>query len=87
MADRFDTLSSGLEAPASHAFGVTPNDGTDLPEVTRALYVGGAGDVAVITKQGDTVTFHGLPAGSILPVRLSRVLATGTTATNIVGVS
>ena len=78
--------ASGYDAPASNAFAVTPADGSNLTHAARALFVGGAGDVKVDTLGGDTVTFTGVLAGSILPVRILKVYATGTTATNIVAV-
>ena len=85
MTDRFENMSTGLTAPALDAFAITPDDNSDLLEVARALYVGGGGDVALITKEGNSVTFVGVSAGQILPVRVKRALLTGTTATNIVG--
>ena len=78
--------ASGYDAPASNAFVVTPADGSNLTHAARALFVGGAGDVKVDTLGGDTVTFTGVLAGSILPVRILKVYATGTTATNLVAV-
>jgi hypothetical protein len=47
------------------------------------LYVGGAGDLAVVTDGGDAVTFTAVPAGSFLPVHIKQVKATGTSATAI----
>ena len=70
--------------PAHHAVAVTPNDGSDLTDTTRALYVGAAGDVKVDMYGSGTVTFVGVTAGSVLPVRVDRVYSTGTTATSIV---
>jgi hypothetical protein len=52
--------------------------------VTRALHIGGAGAVAVITVSGETVTLTGLLAGVVYPIAVARVKSTGTTATNIV---
>ena len=70
--------------PAQGAAAVTPNDGANLAVAgSRGLWVGGAGNVAVVTAQGDSVTFTGVPAGYLLQVAVSRVLATGTTATNL----
>lgn len=69
---------------AGNAVAVTPSDSVDLTYDTRALYVGGTGDISVITENGQTVTLVGVPAGSFLPISVSRVRATGTTATNIV---
>ena len=85
MTDRFQNTSSGIDGPAMDGFAITPDDLNDIAEVTRALYIGGAGDITVITKTGSQITFNGLNNGSILPVRVSRILATGTTASNIVG--
>jgi hypothetical protein len=45
------------------------------------LYVGGAGNVAVTTLGGDEVTFNAVPVGTVLPVQVSKLKSTGTTAT------
>jgi hypothetical protein len=47
------------------------------------LYVGGAGNVSVITIGGDLITFNGVPAGTTLPIQVRQLRATGTTATNV----
>ena len=73
----------GIDAPAANAAAVTPNDSADLTNVSRSLYVGGAGNVKVDMADVGTVTFTGVPAGTILPIRVKRVYATGTTATTI----
>jgi len=83
--DRYDKHASSLMAPADDGFAITPNDGADLTRTPRSIYVGGAGNIALITSKGTTVTFTGLAAGSVLPIRANRVLATGTTATNLIG--
>lgn len=78
------TYPHGLDAPAMHAAAVTPNDSTDLTTASRSLYIGVAGDVTLDTVGGETsVLFKAVPAGTVLPVRASRVRSTGTTATNI----
>jgi hypothetical protein len=68
---------------ASDAYTITPSDATT--QRANALYVGGAGNVAVKTEDGTTLTFTGAQAGGILPVRVIQVLATGTTATSLIG--
>ena len=82
MSDEFASQSPGLDSPASRGVAVTPSDSTTLT-TSRALYVGGAGDVAALTVGGDSVTFVAVPAGTVLPIRVTKVLATGTTATSI----
>ena len=62
------------------AAAVTPSDTADLPQFS-VIYVGGAGNVKVTTAQGSAVTFSGVNAGTVIPVRVRRVWATGTTAT------
>lgn len=85
MANTFESWAADRSSPAQNAFVVTPNDSADLAYAARSLFVGGAGNIAVDTTGGDTVTFTGVVAGTILPVSVARVYATGTTATNIVG--
>ncbi len=87
MTDPFLNMQPSLTAPASHGFAVTPGDATDFARPTRALYVGGDGNLAVRLIDGQILTFVAVPAGSFLPLRVNRVLATGTTATNIIGLA
>jgi hypothetical protein len=85
MTDRYETWATGITAPAGHGFAVTAHDANDLPETTRALYVGGGGTIALVLASGATITLSGVPSGALLPIRACRVLATGTTATAMVG--
>ncbi|AVF05061.1 MULTISPECIES: spike base protein, RCAP_Rcc01079 family [Devosia] len=85
--DRYSTHTQALDAPATHGFAITPNDATDLSEITRAIYVGSSGALAVTFVSGAELVLPNVPAGSLLPLRLQRVRATGTTATDIVGLS
>ena len=87
MADNFQEYNTGLDSPAESVESVTPHDTTELTIVSRALYVGVAGDVAVLMSDDTTSTFVGVLAGSILPIRVKRVNATGTTATSILSLS
>lgn len=80
MEDAFQNLSSGLESPALRHFPVSPSDTEDLPVRPRSIYCNTAGTVALRDVDGTDVTYS-VTAGTILPVRCSRVLATGTTAT------
>lgn len=86
MLNRFKHVPSAT-APATVAYAITPDDGNNLPELYRALYIGAAGDLACQMSDDSIVSFTAVPAGSVLPVRVKRVLDTGTTAGNIVGLS
>jgi hypothetical protein len=74
-------MSDNFQVP-SRAAAVTPSDTTEI--YASALYIGGAGNVAVVTEGGDTVVFSGVQAGSMLVLRIKQVRSTSTTATNIV---
>ncbi len=75
---------SGLIDPSEGGFEVTPGDDNDQAKVGRGLYLGVAGDVKVDMFNGDTITFVNLSSGTIHPIRVRRVYATGTEATDIV---
>lgn len=74
-----------ITVPAAGAFAITPHNTNPLSHVTRGIFVGGAGNAAVVMANGDAVTFTGLVAGLVYPFQLSIVKSTGTTATSIVG--
>lgn len=80
--DAFRNTDGDLDDPASDAFAITKSDSTVF--YARALYVGTTGDVVVTTRAGNDVTFKAVPAGTILPVRCTKVKA-ATTAADIVG--
>lgn len=65
------------------AAAVTTSDTNNLREPS-VLYSGSGGAIRVLTAEGSDVTFSALQPGAILPVRVIRVYATGTTATNII---
>ena len=52
----------------------------------RSLYIGGDGDLKVtLDSDSASVTFVGLTANTILPIAAKRIWATGTTATDLIG--
>ena len=70
---------------ATNAVAITPDDANDLATTpTEGLYIGVTGDVKVDMIDGSTVTFTALKGGIVYPYSVSRVYATGTTATDIV---
>lgn len=78
---------------SSRAAAVTPSDTLNIPSISSqdgsgnngcVLYVGGIGNVKVMTAGGDTVLFSNIQGGTFLPVQVKRVYATDTTATGII---
>lgn len=62
---------------------ITPDDDNDL-ETPADIFIGSAGNITVIPLGGTSpVTFASQPANSILPVRVKRVMSTGTGASNL----
>jgi len=76
MTHRNDLIPAGAVA-------VTPHDTTFVDLV--GFYVGVTGDVTVQCVAGTSITFTACPAGMIVPLRVVRIMSTGTTATNITG--
>jgi hypothetical protein len=71
---------------ADKGWTITPDNDNDISAVTRCLYIGGEGTVVVILEDDtEAITVEGLAVGIFHPMRVRRVLATGTTATNIIG--
>ncbi len=87
--DAEDSIPMDLESPMMGSFSITPSDTAPLPYLTRAIYVGGTGDVTVYLKwdsgSNGPVTFTAVPAGTMIPVRARAVLYTGTSASYLVG--
>ena len=80
-------LNADNAAPGEDAALVTPNDTTDLPlKPARSLYIGTGGNVEVITARGTTIIIPNIPSGTILPLKVTRVRAALTTASDIVAI-
>lgn len=77
MPDAFDGFQPTPTSSPDHAFAIAPHASNPLPWVTRAIWVGGAGDL-VVRLAGDSadVTLSAVPAGSLLPMRAAYVRAT-----------
>lgn len=83
MSD-FDGRAASSIGPATRLRMVTPDDGVDLPDgPSRGLFVGGAGAVVVTGLDGAPATIVSGEA-QYHPIRVRRVHATGTAATDIV---
>lgn len=74
--------------PHTSAIAVTPSDSVGISE-TAALYIGsiagGATLKVIMAGAGNnTITFAGLTAGTILPIAVKQVFATGTLVSSII---
>lgn len=78
-----DNADMSAADPAIGAVAVV-NDVTIVPNYCRGIYVGTTGNVAVTMANNDAVTFIAVQAGTVLPIRIKRVNASGTTATSII---
>ncbi|MEZ5770710.1 hypothetical protein LX70_03682 [Defluviimonas denitrificans] len=82
--DKFADYPTTLTAPGRDAIAIVPDDLGDLSMMPRALFVGQGGNLTVRMAGGQDVTFEAVSGGTILPVRVRRVYATGTTASALV---
>lgn len=86
--NEFDSFADSPTSPADNAFAITPHASDELALITKAIYVGGTGDVALRTLAGAAdVVFKNVPAGMILDVRARAVRTSGTTATFLIGLA
>ena len=81
MSGAFRTANATVSAHG--AASITPSDSTVIP-MTRALYIGTGGNISVVMVDEQTVTFTNVVGGTILPVQVTKVRATSTTASGIV---
>jgi hypothetical protein len=73
-----------LTTPPEEAVAIVPSDTAALGHVTRAVFVGEGGDLRVRMLGGGVVTLANLAPGALVPLRVTQVLASGTTASGLV---
>lgn len=71
---------------AFHSVAVEPSDTDELNTVINRLYVGVSGDITLVMV-GDvsSVLLKSVPVGLLSGLRIRKIFATGTTATNLIG--
>jgi len=78
--------TTDISGAASTTGAITPSDSDDIAGgVLRGFTVGAAGDVAVIYQDGTTAVLPQRQVGADYAHQIKRILATGTTATGIIG--
>jgi len=79
----FTPSNPGAMFPAYKLTAVTPSDTTVLTGC-RGIWCGGAGTVNIMACNDTAAVSFTVAAGTLLPVFAQKVMATGTSATNIV---
>ena len=95
--EAFYSVATEAGDPATVAASVAPSDTVALPFVSTAVWIGGAGNLSVAMSNNSGVpawptpaaltvatTFSNCAAGQWMPLRVSQVFNTNTTATGIV---
>lgn len=73
------------QSPSQLVFAVTPHASNNFAQEVRQLYIGTAGNVAVVNIDNSVVVFKNVNAGSTIgPFYIKRVNAVNTTASDIV---
>ncbi len=87
-ANPFENFVDSPGSAAADAFAIVPHATDTLPVITKALYVGGAGDIVLrLASASSDTLFKNVAAGTILDLRVLAVRAAGTSATFIVGLA
>lgn len=87
MGQNIRMEGSRLQAsdPATGAVAISYGGGNQvLTTEARGVYISTAGDLAVVMRDGQAVTFTGLLAGQIYPICITQVTQTGSTAAGLV---
>ena len=66
------------------ALAITPSDTVDFANPVSAVYVGVAGHITAVMASGEVALFSNVAVG-VFPIACSRINATGTTATTMIG--
>ena len=88
MDDPFAAHAPALLDPARRAFAITPSDGVALATLPRAIFVGTGGTITLrAIDSAQDVVLRGLAAGQTVDIRAVFVRASGTTASDLVGLA
>ncbi|MFV2051283.1 spike base protein, RCAP_Rcc01079 family [Aliiroseovarius sp. YM-037] len=82
MTNPFENRAPSLNGPATDLVPVTPSDSVDFADTAIALFIETGGTLSFVSVAGQSRTVT-VGDGMIFPVGVSRVNATGTTATGI----
>lgn len=88
MADRYAYNADTVTAPARDAYAITPHATNEVDPLPKAIFVGTGGDITLraVGSSADVV-LKNVQDGQIIDIRAQYIRATGTTATDIVGLA
>jgi hypothetical protein len=72
----------GINLQSEEAITLATSDSATFEPAS--LYIGTGGDLKVVDSSGNTTIFANVPGGTILPVLVTQVFATGTTASDLI---
>lgn len=85
IQDNFNSAEDSIDTSATRSYPITPSDNNNLPQTTKAIYVGTGGDVKLQLKHDTSPqTYKNIPSGSLLPIRAVKVWSVGTTADHLI---
>lgn len=87
MSDNFYKVGDMPDYSAKKLFAITPSNTELLPLVTKAIYVGTGGTIAIMAQNDSVAVTLTVADGAMLPIRAKAIMATGTSASNIVGLA
>lgn len=79
-----DAQNTSLLRPARQVRAITPSDSTTYDPVIKGFRVTVAGDVSVTDVSGTTTVITSVQLGERIDALITRINATGTTATGII---
>lgn len=81
------SLNAADAAPGKESVAITASDSLNLTNgPCRAIFVGTAGNISLVTPGGTTLVFKNLSSGSMLAQGALRVNATNTTAADLIAI-
>lgn len=77
-------LSTDLSFNNGEAIDISSGDHTITSSFTAAIYIGGSGSLKVKMLEGTDLTLLRVVSGTFLPLCVTKIYQTGTTATDLV---
>lgn len=73
--------------PGTRHFAITKSDSAVVSPVPTSVYVGTGGDITVVDYNDVSCLYKNFPDGSFLPIVPKKIMSTGTSASDFVGVN